>query len=185
MRSLQTPSAVRVGLVPVGLWSSSIKVCLCLTCREATSPTTMELVESPSTATSLLMRTSHWSTPAKASCPWPTPGPTLTGPSSSSARSRRHGKNTHWRFTHRWEMKTMSFRHWNHFFKGRNQQLKENKSAVDQWLNLLLSSNHWTFDKYLKTKQRWRNVLMFNHLSGCLKAPWGEKLHEVVLNRVV
>lgn len=101
---------VWVGLVRVSLLSSSIKVGLCLTCREATSPTTMELVESPSMATSLLMRTSRWSTAAKASCPWPTPGRTLTDPSSSSARSRRHGKNTCWRFAHRWEMKTVSFR---------------------------------------------------------------------------
>ncbi len=67
---------------------------MCLTCREVTSPITMELEESPSMATSLLMRTSPWSTEVQAPCPWPTPVQTPTGPSSSSALPKRAGEST-------------------------------------------------------------------------------------------
>lgn len=60
--------------------------------RAATSRTTMEPEESPSMAISSTMRTSCWSTRAWAHCPWPTPGPTLTDPSSSSARLQLIGE---------------------------------------------------------------------------------------------
>ncbi len=60
--------------------------------REATSRTTTELVESPFMATSLRMRTSPWSTPVLAACPWPMLAPTPTVHSSSSAQILLHGE---------------------------------------------------------------------------------------------
>lgn len=68
------------------------KLTISFTYRVATSPTTMEPAESPSTATSLRMRTSTWSTLDLASCPWPTLGPAPMARSSSSALKKQHGE---------------------------------------------------------------------------------------------
>lgn len=68
------------------------KLTLAFTYRVATSPTTMEPAESPSTAASLRMRTSAWGTLELASCPWPTLGPTPMARSSSSALRKQHGE---------------------------------------------------------------------------------------------
>ncbi|KAF8361886.1 hypothetical protein PRIPAC_88809, partial [Pristionchus pacificus] len=59
--------------------------------REVTSLVVTEPVASPSTARSSPTRTSRSVTPDPASCRWPTPAPTRTDRSSSSAPSRRSG----------------------------------------------------------------------------------------------
>ena len=61
--------------------------------RVGTLPTTMELEANPSTERNFLTRTSSWSTEVWGLCPWLTPGPTPTGPSSSSAQLRPTGES--------------------------------------------------------------------------------------------
>lgn len=60
--------------------------------RVETSPTTTELEANPSMATSFLTRTSSWSTRARAHCPWRTPDPAPTDPSSLSAPLKPAGE---------------------------------------------------------------------------------------------
>lgn len=74
--------------------------------RVVTSPTTMELGASPSTATSFPTRTLPWSTQAWAVCPWPTLAPTPMDPSSSSALLTPTGEgrtHTHKVYTNWWD----------------------------------------------------------------------------------
>lgn len=59
-----------------------------------TSPTTTELVANRSTERNSPTRTSHWSTPDRALCRWPTPDRTQTVPSSSSLPFKPAGWTT-------------------------------------------------------------------------------------------
>lgn len=78
------------GIKPLGLLIGS--ELLFQLFRVVTSRITMELVESPSTATSLQMRTSLWSTQDLAFCPWLTQDPTPMAHSFSSALQKPAGE---------------------------------------------------------------------------------------------
>ncbi|XP_047249095.1 peptidyl-prolyl cis-trans isomerase E isoform X2 [Girardinichthys multiradiatus] len=71
--------------------AASIALSLSSCAKEETSPTTTALGASPSTAESLMTRTSSSNTRLQGSSPWPTLDPTLTDPSSSSPQTKQTG----------------------------------------------------------------------------------------------